>query len=65
MEKLDKEPKMKKHKHKMDKETKCVHNGTTIDTITRGDNTPIFPSTAHEYLDSENSAYPRHFNTLN
>ena len=56
---------MKIPEHKMHKETKCAHIGTAIDTITRGVNTPIFPSTAHEYLDSDVSAYPRHFNTLN
>ena len=49
----------------MHTETKCVHSGEGTDTITRGLNTPIFPSSAHEYLDAENVAYPRYFNTLN
>ena len=46
-------------------DTKCVHSGGGTDTITRGVNTPIFPSSAHEYLDVEDAAYPRYFNTLN
>ena len=46
-------------------ETKCVHSGQSVDTITKGLNTPIFPSTAHEYLDAEDVAYPRYFNTVN
>jgi cystathionine beta-lyase len=46
-------------------DTKCVHSGEGTDTITRGVNTPIFPSSAHEYLDAEDAAYPRYFNTLN
>lgn len=45
--------------------TKCVHAGKWSDQVTGGVNTPIFPSTAHEYLDIEDSAYPRYFNTLN
>ena len=49
----------------MNKETKCVHAGKDIDSITKGINTPIFPSTAHEYLDAEDIAYPRYFNTVN
>jgi len=49
----------------MKKETKCVHAGEGIDSITRGLNTPIFPSTSHEYLDAEDLAYPRYFNTVN
>jgi cystathionine beta-lyase len=46
-------------------DTKCVHSGSGNDTITGGINTPIFPSSAHEYLDKEETAYPRYFNTLN
>ena len=46
-------------------DTKCVHSGGSTDTITGGVNTPIFPSSAHEYLDVEDAAYPRYFNTLN
>lgn len=46
-------------------DTKCVHSGKGTDTITRGINTPIFPSSAYEYLDTQATTYPRYFNTLN
>ena len=46
-------------------DTKCVHSGGGTDTVTGGLNTPIFPSSAHEYLDMEEAAYPRYFNTVN
>jgi len=46
-------------------ETKCIHSGGGADTISRGLNTPIFPSSAHEYLDAEEVVYPRYFNTIN
>ncbi len=46
-------------------ETKCVHAGGVADTTGKGINTPIFPSSAHEYLDLEDVAYPRYFNTVN
>jgi len=49
----------------MNVETKCIHSGEGVDTITKGINTPIFPSTSHEYLDAEDVAYPRYFNTVN
>ena len=46
-------------------ETKCIHSGEGTDTITKGLITPIFPSSSHEYLDAEDVAYPRYFNTIN
>ena len=49
----------------MNKETKCVHSATATDSITGGVNSPIFPSTAHAYLDADDPAYPRYFNTVN
>jgi len=49
----------------MKTETKCIHSGKFTDTITGGLNTPIFPSSANEYLDREEPVYPRYFNTLN
>lgn len=49
----------------MKKESQCVHTGGGLDTITRGINTPVFPSTSHEYLDADQIAYPRYFNTVN
>jgi cystathionine beta-lyase/cystathionine gamma-synthase len=49
----------------MKQETKCVHSGTYRDNSTRGINTPIFTSSAFEYLDRESCPYPRYFNTPN
>ncbi len=47
------------------KHTACVHTGTFRDPSVAGINTPVFTSTAFEYLDSEESIYPRYFNTPN
>ena len=49
----------------MKKETQCVHSGTIKDTMHGGVNSPIFTSTAFNYLDREHVAYPRYFNTPN
>ena len=49
----------------MELQTRCVHAGTYRDAKTRGVVSPIFPSTAYEYLDSEERPYPRYFNTPN
>jgi cystathionine beta-lyase/cystathionine gamma-synthase len=49
----------------MKKETQCVHAGTYHDARTRGVNTPIFISSSYEYLDREETPYPRYFNTPN
>jgi cystathionine beta-lyase/cystathionine gamma-synthase len=49
----------------MRKETECVHSGTYVDKATRGTNTPIFTSSSYEYLDREETVYPRYFNTPN
>ncbi len=49
----------------MRKETQCVHSGTIKDTMTGGVNSPIFTSSAFNYLDRERVAYPRYFNTPN
>jgi cystathionine beta-lyase len=49
----------------MQKETECVHSGKYIDKETRGTNTPIFTSSAYEYLDRKQTLYPRYFNTPN
>ena len=49
----------------MEKETQCIHSGGYRDSITRGLNTPIFTSSAYEYLDREDCPYPRYFNTPN
>jgi cystathionine beta-lyase/cystathionine gamma-synthase len=49
----------------MKKETQCVHSGTLIDDRMGGINTPIFTSSAFNYLDREQTSYPRYFNTPN
>jgi cystathionine beta-lyase/cystathionine gamma-synthase len=49
----------------MFKETECVHSGKFRDKATGGTNTPIFTSSAFEYLDREEALYPRYFNTPN
>ena len=45
--------------------TQCVHAGTITDTIGAGVNSPIFTSTATEFLDREENTYPRYFNVPN
>ena len=49
----------------MKKETRCVHSGTFTDDRTGGINSPIFTSSAFNYLDREETSYPRNFNTPN
>jgi cystathionine beta-lyase len=49
----------------MPKNTQCVHSGARKDPSTRGLNTPIYPSSAYEYLDAVENTYPRYFNTPN
>ena len=49
----------------MKKETQCVHSGTITDDLMGGINTPIFTSSAFNYLDGEETSYPRYFNTPN
>ena len=46
-------------------ETLCVHAGTYRDPVTGGVNTPIFTSSANNYIGSEKQFYPRYFNTPN
>ena len=46
-------------------ETACVHAGGRIDPSTRGINTPIYTSSAFEYLDGDARPYPLYFNTPN
>jgi len=48
----------------MRKETSCVQSGSYHDRETGGVNTPIFTSSAFEYLGRE-TVYPRYFNTPN
>jgi cystathionine beta-lyase/cystathionine gamma-synthase len=49
----------------MKTETRCVHSGTIKDEIMGGINTPIFTSSAFDYVDRADVAYPRYFNTPN
>lgn len=49
----------------MRKETECVHSGKYRDEATGGVNSPIFTSSSYEYLDREDTCYPRYFNTPN
>ena len=49
----------------MQKTTQCVHAGTRKDESTRGLNSPIYPSSAFEYLDATENVYPRYYNTPN
>ncbi|MTI22661.1 PLP-dependent transferase [Fulvivirga sp. RKSG066] len=50
---------------KHNKSTQCVHVGTIYDEKTRGTITPIYTSSAFDYLNVEYHAYPRYFNTPN
>jgi cystathionine beta-lyase/cystathionine gamma-synthase len=49
----------------MKKDTLCVHSGTKADPMTRGLNTPIYPSSSFQYLDAAENVYPRYYNTPN
>ena len=45
--------------------TKCVHSGDLIYDRFKGATSPIFPSTAYDFIDVEEDKYPRYFNTPN
>lgn len=45
--------------------TKCVHSGDLIDDRFKGATSPLFPSTAYDFVDVEDDKYPRYFNTPN
>ncbi len=49
----------------MKKATKCVHAGGIPDKYSGGVNSPIFTSSASDYLDKEEAPYPRYFNISN
>ena len=49
----------------MKKETQCVHSGAINDEVFGGVNSPIYTSTAFDYLDRSPVMYPRYFNTPN
>lgn len=50
---------------KYNKATQCVHTGGIVDQATKGTITPIYTSSAYDYLDVPTHAYPRYFNTPN
>lgn len=47
------------------KATLCVHAGKEKSMNTEGVNTPIFTSSAIDFLDQDDIRYPRNFNTIN
>ena len=49
----------------MEAATRCVHAGGLPDTAAGGLNSPVYPSTAGEYLDRDRVPYQRYFNTPN
>lgn len=49
----------------MKTETKCVHAGGLEDKVRGGINSPIYVSSANEYLDRGIVPYPRYFNIAN
>ena len=49
----------------MKTDTQCVHSGGYFEKTTGGINTPIFTSSAYDYLNRKEAPYPRYFNTVN
>ncbi len=49
----------------MNQNTAAVHEGTLKEPKTGGVNTPIYTSSAYEYMGREESLYPRYFNLPN
>ena len=47
----------------MKQATKAVHAGTVLDKASKGVNSPIYTSTAHTFIDEDECAYPRYYNT--
>jgi cystathionine beta-lyase len=45
--------------------TRCVHSGTLKDRLKKGINSPIYTSTSFEFIDQEDTVYPRYLNTPN
>ena len=50
---------------KLKSATQCVHAGTVKDPLMGGVNSPITTSSAITFLDKEENAYPRYYNTPN
>lgn len=49
----------------MKNKTIAIHEGTLRDKTTGGINTPVYTSSAYEYIDKDETLYPRYFNTPN
>lgn len=49
----------------MKKETMAIHKGTLRDGKTGGINTPVYTSSAYDYINKDETFYPRYFNTPN
>ena len=49
----------------MHKKTQCVHSGSLEDERYHGTVSPVYPSTAYDYVEVDTFAYPRYFNTPN
>ncbi|MEM9859577.1 MAG: PLP-dependent aspartate aminotransferase family protein [Bacteroidota bacterium] len=47
------------------KNTIAIHSGSLEDEIHKGTISPVYPSTAYDYVDVDSYAYPRYFNTPN
>ncbi|MCK5137633.1 MAG: PLP-dependent transferase [Bacteroidales bacterium] len=45
--------------------TRCVHAGTIHDDLKKGINSPIYTSTSFEFIDQDDTVYPRYLNTPN
>ncbi len=45
--------------------TRCVHAGTIRDDLNKGINSPVYTSTSFEFIDQEETVYPRYMNTPN
>jgi cystathionine beta-lyase len=45
--------------------TRCVHAGTIHDKEEKGINSPVYTSTSYEYIDQQDTIYPRYLNTPN
>ncbi len=50
---------------KMKNKTIAIHKGTLRDKKTGGVNTPIYTSSANDYINKDETLYPRYFNTPN
>ena len=46
-------------------QTRCVHDGTILDELNLGINSPIYTSTSYAFIDREETVYPRYLNTPN